>query len=619
MRALVLAVVACALVAAAPADARTSAPKISVLSNRADLVSGGDALVRVTLPRGVKKSRLKLTAGHRNVTRVLHRTGKRQLTGLVTRMHVGRVVLTARVRRGSAARLYVTNHPIGGPVLAGPQIQPWTCEEGAKDKQCNQKSTFQFFYLPKGSSTDGAALPGTTSNGSGGAVQPYDPKNPPSDDQIATTTTTEGVTVPFIVRLETGYIDRDQYAIATLFDPKKKWTPTAPQKQFNHRLVITHGFSCDTSYETGDAPSVLEPKVLGGGFLVMAHALDHAGHNCNLLTQAESLVMTKEHAIDRYGTVRWTIGSGCSGGSLVQQQVANAYPGIYQGITPQCSFPDAWSAAMQYEEYYFGLKYLQDPMRWDMGVVYDPVAIDRFFNHPNIANPVTFTTVIPNSGDPSRSCPGVPQDKVYNAQTNPKGVRCTLQDYMVNAFGRDEHGWARRGFDNVGIQYGLQGLREGLISPAQFADFNAHIGGGGPDLNIIPTRTAADPIALDRLYRTGAIDEANNLDKVAIIDLRGPDPGAFHDVFRTYAMRARLERNFGTAANQILWRGQAPLIGDPAFADEAVFAVDDWLARVHADHRRGVSLARKIIQDKPGTVAPRCTDGNGHEQPSEVC
>jgi hypothetical protein len=608
-----------ALLASPPADARMAAPKIAVLSNRADLVSGNVALVRVTLPRGVKASRLRLTAGRRNVTRSLHRTGKRSLTGLVRKLRVGRTPLTARVRGGSAARLYVTNHPIGGPILAGPQIRPWTCQQGAKDAQCNQPTTYQFFYLPKGSSENGAALPGTTSNSGGGAFQPYDPKNPPSDDQIATTTTTEGVTVPFIVRLETGYIDRDQYAIATLFDPKKKWSPVKPQKQFNHRLVITHGFSCDTEYKTGSAPSVLEPKILGGGFLVMAHALDHAGHNCNLLTQAESLVMTKERAIDRYGTLRWTIGSGCSGGSLVQQQVANAYPGIYQGITPQCSFTDAWSSAMQYEEYYFGLKFFQDPSRWGPGVIYDPVSMRAFFDHPNLANPVTFTTVIPNSGNPSRSCPGVPDDQVYNAQSNPHGVRCTLQDYMVNAFGRDSHGFARRGFDNVGVQYGLKGLRQGQISPAQFVDFNTHIGGADLDLNITPARTAADPIALERLYRTGAIDSANNLDKVAIIDLRGPDPGAFHDVFRTYAMRARLERNFGTAANQVLWRGQAPLIGDPAYADEAVFAMDDWLARVHSDHRRGVSLARKVIQDKPGTVAARCTDGNGHEQPSEVC
>jgi hypothetical protein len=607
-----------ALLCASPAVAGTKAPRIKVLSNRADLVSGGDALVRVRVPRGTKASELRLSAGHRNVTKTLKRTGRRRLDGVVHRLRDGRTRLTARVRHGAAARLIVTNHPAGGPIFAGPQIQPWTCQPEATDAQCNQPPTFEYFYLPKGAPTEGAALPGTTSNGTGGPFQPYDPDDPPSADSIATTTTTDGVTVPFIVRLETGYLDRDQYAIAALFDPTQPWKATAPQRQYNHRLVVTHGFSCDTEYNTGAAPSVLVPKVLGGGFIVMSHALDHAGHNCNLLTQAESLVMTKEYAIDHYGTVRWTIGSGCSGGSLAQHQVANAYPGVYQGITPQCSFPDAWSSAMQYEEYYFGLQYLEDPSRWDPGVVYDPVATSAFFDHPNIANPVTFTSVIPNSGDPSRPCPGVPDDQVYDAQTNPNGVRCTLQDYMVNAFGRDERGWARRGFDNVGIQYGLKGLRQGLVSPAQFVDFNTHIGGGDLDLNLTPERTEADPIALRRLYRTGAINSANNLDQVAIIDLRGPDPGAFHDVFRTYAMRARLLRNFGTAANQVLWRGQAALIGDPAFADEAVFAMDRWLARVHAD-RRKIPLARKIIQDKPDSVAPRCTDGHGKELPSTTC
>jgi hypothetical protein len=609
---------AVAAFAAAPGGAAAKAPRITVLSNRPDLVSGGDALVRVKLPARAKASRLHLTAGGSDVTAALTRIGKRRLEGVVEGLREGRNALVARIAGGAAARLIVTNHPIGGPVFAGPQIQPWKCQDGAQDAQCNEPSEFKLLYLPKGAPQAGAALPGTNSNDSGGSFQPYDPEDPPPDDQIEGATTTEGVTVPFIVRLETGYIDRDQYAIATLFDPDKPWAPAAPQEQFNHRMVITHGFSCDTEYMTGAAPSVLVPKILGAGFMVMAHALDHAGHNCNLLTQAESLVMAKEYAIDHYGTVRWTIGSGCSGGSLAQQQVANAYPGVYQGISPQCSFPDAWSSAMQYEEYYFGLQYLENPSRWGPGVLYDPVAISAFFDHPNVANPVTFTSVIPNSGNPSRSCPGVPDDQVYDAQANPDGVRCTLQDYMVNAFGVDENGWARRGFDNVGIQYGLQGLRQGLISPAQFVDFNTSIGGADLDLNITPERTAADPIALKRLYRTGAINSANNLDQVAIIDLRGPDPGAFHDVYRTYAMRARLLRNFGTAANQVLWRGQAALIGDPSFADEAVFALDDWLARVHAD-RRKVPLAKKVIQDKPDSVAPRCTDGTGKELPSEAC
>ena len=42
------------LLAAGPAFAAMPAPRIQVLSNRADLVSGGDALVRVTAPRKVR-------------------------------------------------------------------------------------------------------------------------------------------------------------------------------------------------------------------------------------------------------------------------------------------------------------------------------------------------------------------------------------------------------------------------------------------------------------------------------------------------------------------------------------------------------------------------------------
>src|SRR3954470_23653705 len=80
-RAHLLALVSCAVavLAAAPAEARMPAPKISVLSNRADLVSGGDALVRVTFPRGVEASRVGLKAGKRNVRRSLRRTSRTTL------------------------------------------------------------------------------------------------------------------------------------------------------------------------------------------------------------------------------------------------------------------------------------------------------------------------------------------------------------------------------------------------------------------------------------------------------------------------------------------------------------------------------------------------------------
>src|SRR5213079_1134525 len=235
------------------------------------------------------------------------------------------------------------------------------------------------------------------------------------------------------------------------------------------------------------------------------------------------------------------------------------------------------------------------------GVTWTPTALQQVFDHPNVANPITFTTVIPNSADPSRSCPDVPPDQVYDPKTNPDGVKCTLQDYMVNVFGKRPDGFANRAFGNAGIQYGLDGLRTGALSPAQFVDVNAKLGGLDYSGNPIPQRIYPDPEGLDRAYTSGAVDTASNLDRVAIIDLRGPDPGAFHDVYRTYAMRARLLRNFGTAANQVLWRGQVPLVGDGNYVDQAIFALDKWLARVDADHRH-VPLSQKIVQDKPSDI-----------------
>jgi hypothetical protein len=189
---------------------------------------------------------------------------------------------------------------------------------------------------------------------------------------------------------------------------------------------------------------------------------------------------------------------------------------------------------------------------------------------------------------------------------------------MVNLSGKRPDGFAYRGLGNAGIQFGLAGLRNGLVSPQQFVDINTKV--GGLDIHGAPTpqRFGGDVPGLKRAYSAGAANEANHLDQVAIIDLRGPDPGAFHDVYRTYVMRARLLRNFGTAANQVLWRGQVPLVGDKAFANEAIFALDKWLARVEADHRK-LSLAQKIRADKPEDVGDRCTDGAGLPLPSEVC
>jgi hypothetical protein len=204
--------------------------KIQVLSNRADLVSGGDALVEAVLPAGSHASRLRVlvVGGHgvRDVSGAFARRADGRVVGLVEGMPVGRNTLLASVDgpwHGATARLTVTNFPSGGPVFSGPQVTPWVCTTQnnglgpAQDTQCGAAPTYQFFYRR------------TT-----GAFATYDPANPPTD--VASTTTDQGVTVPYIFRQETGAQNRGIYRIAVLFNPARPWTAWDAQPSWNHKL-----------------------------------------------------------------------------------------------------------------------------------------------------------------------------------------------------------------------------------------------------------------------------------------------------------------------------------------------------------------------------------------------
>ncbi|TML06059.1 MAG: hypothetical protein E6G41_08640, partial [Actinobacteria bacterium] len=527
LRVSAIAIAAMAAASAAAAQAATT-PAIEVVSNRADLISGGDVLIKVAPPDGVSASELHVRLNGIDITDELDPTGG-ELGGLVTGLNLGSNTLKATVPGGASTSQTIVNHAIGGPVTSGPQIQPWQCEDGAVDAQCNKPTTYSYEYI---SSTTGQ-------------MRSYDPANPPSD--VATTTTQNGQMVPFIVRIETGYQDRDQYQIGVLYQPDKPWTALQPQPQFVHKLLITHGASCGIERQSGTAPSVTGDTVgvpngpglgnspttaLGLGFAVMSTALDNAGHNCNVATEAESLIMAKEHLIEQYGTLRYTIGTGCSGGSLAQQQISNAYPGIYQGILPQCSFPDNWSTGQQLAAYNLLRHYEEHPDQWGTGIVWTPLQWAAVEGHPNHVNAVIFDSVYwTDLGVPDDGCAGVPAQDDYNAQTNPGGVRCNLADYMINVFGpRPQalwgpqeqqlgHGFAGLPLGDLGVQFGLNALKQGLITPAQFVDLNAKVGGVDIDINHTPDRSLANEPALQRAYRSGSINETNNQKGLAIIDL----------------------------------------------------------------------------------------------------
>ena len=620
-------IAALALLSVAMPTVGGAAPEIEVLSNRPDLISAGDVLVEIVLPEGVPPTAVILLddGAPATATRGLDADGR--YLARVTGLGLGANVLTVRVAGGAEASATIVNHPNGGPVFSGPQIQPWTCQAGAVDAQCNQPAEYTLLYK----STD------PTETG----LLPYDPADPPTD--IATTTTDEGITVPFIVRQERGYQDRDEYKILTLFQPGQPWEPWSPQEQWNHKVLVTHGGGCGGDYSPGGAPledyagtipaNPAFPQsyivALGRGFAVMSTALDNNGHNCNLAVQAESLMMAKERLIEQYGPLRYTIGTGCSGGSLVQQQVSNAYPGIYQGLLTTCAYPDTFSAGAQFADYHMLRTYFEDPSKWGDGVAWTPTQFADVEGHITHANAIAADELLFKAAtNPEGTC--VSADQVYDSEANPGGVRCGILDYLKTILGPRPpevwtpnetlvgHGFGGSFIDNVGIQYGLEALQQLKITPAQFVDLNVKIGGLDIDIQPSAQRIAADSPALANAYRSGSINDGSHLDAFPIINATGPDPGIAHDSVHTWWMRWRLDREHGHHDNHVIWGGPAPLIGDPNYTVQSLVAMDRWLSEIEQD-TSDTPLPQKVVAHKPADIHDQCSDGAGQKVLDEVC
>src|SRR4030095_14800692 len=142
-----------------------------------------------------------------NVTSMFHAgTEPNTLVGLVTGLNLGRNTLAA-----SRVSLVITNYPIKGPIISGPYVQPFICQTqnfalpdgttlGAPtDADCSAPTKIIYLYK-RTTANNLVPLPSTTSL--------------PAD--VAMTTSLNGVTMPFIVRLETGTMDRGIYQNAVL-------------------------------------------------------------------------------------------------------------------------------------------------------------------------------------------------------------------------------------------------------------------------------------------------------------------------------------------------------------------------------------------------------------------
>jgi hypothetical protein len=595
---------------------------IDVLSGRPDMVAGGDALVRVTVRKhGVSLDAVRVSLNGDDVTSAFVKdAAARTLTGLVSGMRLGRneiEVDAGRDDRGHDAELTLTNHPIEGPVISGPHEQPFRCDTqsfnlpggagnlGAPlDENCSIARRIDYFY--KSASNTGNNL----------TKWPAGATAYPADMQMATTS--QGRTVPYIVRIETGTINRAIYQIAVLHDPLHEAQPsfTNAPAAWNQRLIYTFGGGCIGGwYQQGRSTGgVTDTWQLSNGYAVASSSLNVFGNNCNDLLTAESMMMVKERFVEAFGPPAHTQGFGCSGGSYQQHQITDNYPGLLDGIIPGCSFPEVGFATINFitdawllDNYFMNVA---APGTWTPEQMRQVTGFLQYATAPNIE--IGAHRIDPKPG--TTSCASVPAAQRYDPATNPTGVRCTVYDHTVNVYGRDPAtGFARRPLDNEGIQYGLKTLNSGAITVDQFLDLNEKIGGFDKDATIVPQRTQADLVAARAAYRTGRLTNAGGgLSEIPIIDWRDYNDalpgGDIHVRFHSFSMRKRLDKANHRHDNQVmivndnrfgLYNGANPLLR------EAQAKLDRWITAVKAD-RRHIRQIDKVVQDKPADLQEGC-------------
>ena len=593
------------------------------------LVSGGDVLVRVEAADAVRLTDVVVLLDDVDITPHFQPDpGRHALLGLVTGLRDGGHTLAAR-GVGEEVRQELTSYPITGPMISGPHEQPFHCQTeefelvtgeslGAPlGDQCSVETRVDYVYR----STDGE-------------YRPLPDGDRPAD--LDTTTTTDGHVVPFIVRVQTGTVNRAIYESAMLHDPAAPapdpWTRSAG---WNGKLVYTHGGGCRGGwYQQGRRTGgVLRDGLLDRGYAVTSATLNVFGQNCNDLLASETHMMVKERFVESYGPPIFTIGTGGSGGSYQSHQTADNYPGVFDGIIVSSSFPDVTSATIftladaRLLHHYFtttapGL-FAAEQQRAVAG-------FGAWGSIPNLSrgaariDPVFDGAIAAEEQGGEVSVSALEVER-YHPTRNSGGVRATVYDHTVNVYGVDaETGFAGRPLDNVGIQYGLAALNTRQITTEQFLDLNERIGGLDADANHVPARHVANEHATRMARETGRIlNGGGGLATTPVIDYRSytdnRENGDIHMKVHQYSTRARLLEANGHADNHVMvvqgrwgFTPERPDLG--TLFDE----MDTWLTALAAD-TSGDDAAMKVVSARPTSLVDACWDdrAGGHVKVDE--
>jgi hypothetical protein len=579
------------------------APQLTTLSARPDLVSGGEVLVQVDPPTGYNASQVKVTSGGVDVTSLFKasaRTGT--LIARVGNLPEGSTTLEAstvdssgKVLSSTPTKLVVVSRAANSPGVSGPKETPFICGLSSSnlatqlDADCTANTVVSYQYRSDANT-----------------FKPFDPAAALPTD-LANTTTSQGKTVKFIVRLERGTINRAIYQISFLHQPgtplPDPWTTT---DGWNGHLRYNFGGGCGGGHIQGTLGSGLDATSLGRGYAVATSTLNTAGTNCSTVLSADTLIMVKEHFVRRFGPPDWTVGFGGSGGAVQQYEIAQSYPGLLNGLAPSINFPSMVEANTIFSDCKLIRSYMTAgaTLAWTTEQKRAVTGYATWATCDGLGAPGGLgATMVEAGACNSTLLPGL----AFNALTNPSGLRCSLIDTFANVYGRNPKTQVvRRPLDNVGVQYGLNAVKSGVISMDHFLELNEKIGGFDPNGALQGARHAADPDALTIAYQTGRIQVAANLDLVPIISSRGYNDasGDLHDRTRDFQMRAKLDDLFGNHDNHVILIGTTNG-GSAAMGTMQLLEMEKWLDTIAADKASG-TLSEKVRRNKPATAVDTC-------------
>ena len=653
--------------------------ELRILSGSARYVSGGDARIEVRTAPGLL-DKVQLYLNGRPIQPALQVRGNR-LEGVITGLRKGENWLEAYTKgRWSRDALRLVNYPITGPMFSGPQQHPFVCTTTQNG-------------VGRQPIVESATPPGTRVFDSSGNVIGFSrdcsidtfvtylyrttgnawnvlPPNAPRPADMSTVTLADGRVVDFVVRREVGSINRFLYSFAMLAPANEN--PGQPDlSRWNRKLLYWFQGGVAIGHTQGTVHGgSLNPDALRLGYAIVHSSGNNTGTHYNLQVAGETAMMTKERFIERYGVPSYTVGLGGSGGAIQQYIIGQNNPGVLDALLPVQSYPDMVTQTIHVGDCELLEHYMDATDRtnakwrttknrsWLVGFnaeegfedVNDPLAPLKTALGYSTALGTTECVPAWRGLSPLAMNPWygqAPNQQNYEPQSAIAAIRWTHWDDLRNIYGVDATGAARPTWDNVGVQYGLQALRDANISLEEFLHLNWNIGGwkhpndmvqeafpffgtsqaeiakalsvpgyfdpwSRRNMNLAPSasepapRTRGDFSAMRAAYTSGMVF-SGKLERPTIDHRQYMERELdMHNVHQSFAVRQRVIEEMGNSDMLVIWfTDTVPGTPKASQSMDALAVMDEWVRNIRRNPHKG------IRGNRPVRAVDSCFDVNG--------